>query len=571
VPTPGTLSTPVSPAPGAIWYVEMKGERTGPYPWALIVELVALGALTCDDKLGTALEPAMPRVAEFLPLLPTLQLARASAAHASEPPRMAASPSRASSATPYGRRAGFIGGGIWAISAITYLILSALSWPGILDGLLLARLQAFGALFLSLFGAVMLAGLWRSLKGRNTRGAGCIRIGSASLAFMVLLLLLSMASNAPALFLTAIGHDPMGSGTVHLTADGELELKGAFSAGVAAQAQALLVSHPAVKTLHLNSPGGWVREGVLLATVVQSHHLATDSNTGCYSACIIAYLSGSPRRLHPEARLGFHSSSGLGTDAFYLHAANDEVAQRLRNLGVAETFIDRALTTPASALWTPDPAELVANHLVDEVSTDYFADSGEALDRMAVSALRQEAAYPFLAIFSAQDGRRFSSFDHSLRLSLRRSATAAELDRQIGEFEQSIKSDRLARVEDSAAAQAASSLYQAADQQAQYDPAQCVNTLTNLVSALNWSHQGTLTLGAIVNRLLQSPSRSADAAPAQALREAESDASLLLAAEKPAEQCHALLRLYQQTLTDPALGARLVRVLNPQLFPSGSK
>ena len=545
----------------------MKGERAGPYPWALIVELVALGALKNNDKLGTALEPEMPRVDEFPPLLAALENASGRAALV----RPRANVSNGNSVTLYGRWAGFVGAGVWAISAIAYLILSALSWPGILDGLLLARLQVFGSVLLTLFGAAALAGLWRSLKGRNTRGAGAIRIVSASLAFMVLLLLLSLTTNAPALFLTAIGHDPMGSGTVHVTADGELELKGAFSAGVAAQAEALLVNHPAIKRLHLNSPGGWVREGVLLAAVVESHHLATDSNTGCYSACILAYLAGSPRRLHPEARLGFHSSSGLGTDAFYLHAANDEVARRLRNLGVTDDFIERAMTTPASALWTPDPSDLVANHLVDEVTTSYFSDSGETLDRMAASARRQEAAYPFLALVSARDANRFLAFDHSLRLALRRSATAAELDQLIGEFEQRVKSDNLGLIEDSAAAETAYLLYLAADEQAQYDPAQCVNTLTNRVPALNWSHQGTLAMATLVNRLLQSPLKLVGDSQGEGLRRTQADASFLLSPEKPAEQCRTLLRLYQQTRADPALSARLVRALNPQSFSPGSK
>jgi hypothetical protein len=429
MPLPGANDQPASCTAAPLWFFEIDGQRAGPYRWALIVELVKLHGLTAQDKLGSTHELELRSVSEFPGLVALL-------ADPDAPQNLVSPAGTSMSAVHRALCLGF--GALWIFASFSYLTLSALSWPGVIDGVLLTRIQAFGLILFALSGGTLLPALWCALRGRNTKAAGLMRVVAASCGFAIFLLLVTLTSNAPDIFLTAIGRDPMGRAEVHVTADGQLELKGPFAAGAAKQVATLLAVHRGVHTLHLNSPGGWVREGVTLANIVEQHGLATDSNTGCYSACVIAYLAGSPRTLHPEARLGFHSSSGTSTDSVYLREANQEVAGRLAKLGAPAKFIEKAVNTPATSLWTPDPAILLADHLIDAISRQGFADAGESLDLMAGAATLKESAYPFLKTFRHAEPAKFAAFDTSLRLALRRAAEDSELDAIIADLKQHV-------------------------------------------------------------------------------------------------------------------------------------
>jgi hypothetical protein len=114
-------------------------------------------------------------------------------------------------------------------------------------------------------------------------------------------------------------------------------------------------------------------------------------------------------------------------DPFFIKIINDGMAKQLREVGATEVFVKRAVSTPASDLWMPSTADLVINHLVDEVTTRGFSDSGEGLNEFDARVRTITASHPFVQHLAATDPIRYASFEKSLRLAMRRRAPETEL------------------------------------------------------------------------------------------------------------------------------------------------
>ena len=70
----------------------------------------------------------------------------------------------------------------------------------------------------------------------------------------------------------AAGHQLGPTFVIEVLADGKsIRLSGGINDGAAKQLSKALELAPAVKTVLLTSTGGWVREGALLAKVIESH------------------------------------------------------------------------------------------------------------------------------------------------------------------------------------------------------------------------------------------------------------------------------------------------------------
>jgi len=140
-----------------------------------------------------------------------------------------------------------------------------------------------------------------------------------------------------------------------------LTLSGEYQYGIAAAFAAALEQHPDVHTIELAGPGGLSREGFAIADAIAARNLATHAVGDCESACTIAYLAGRERTLAPDARLGFHSS--WSPVALYDGDDSDIVAH-LRHRGVAHDFVRKADDVPATDMWYPTNAELLAAHVI---------------------------------------------------------------------------------------------------------------------------------------------------------------------------------------------------------------
>jgi hypothetical protein len=291
-----------------------------------------------------------------------------------------------------------------------------------------------------------------------------------------------------------------------LAAGTELEVRGVLGAGTASRLARALAENPRVRFVHLNSTGGWVTEGALLAKLIRAHKLGTYSATGCYSACVLAFIAGSPRVLNPEARLGLHSTFGEGMDPVFIARLNEDYQDALRRAGASEEFVRQATASAPTDLWMPEPAELTVNHVLDRLSPDGLAPSGEALTELAAPAARFEDQYSFIQLVARTDPARFAQLDRAIRLALRRGAQPLDLEQYATDLAAEIEVRRFPTVADEALQDYARELRSAAQQFAESRPSQCVAILgRNRHDLAQRSNAALHGIDPALNRLLAAP------------------------------------------------------------------
>jgi hypothetical protein len=465
-----TVTGPPKEAPR--WYLDVRDRRAGPYDWTVILELARTGGLAADDRLWSPDMTAWTRVDEFS------ELAAVIAGECATTSPVSATGRRDSPRVRLALAAGLT----WTVVAFAFVTLSMSNWPGFQDGLLIARLQTIGQLIVLALGIGALPAVWRATRSADDLESGllrgALRIFAAGTAFFLALITLSAFINARDLFYVAIGDDPLGQAEIRLLPGGkELEVRGPLGAGIASRLARALADHPGIRFVHLNSPGGWVSEGEFMANLIRAHKLGTYTSTGCHSACVLAFVAGSPRLLNPEARIGLHSVSGEGMDPFLIGKVNETYQADLRRMGASESFITRATLAPPTQLWMPGPSELTANHVVDRVSAEGLAESGESLKLLAAEAANIEAGYAFIQLLAQTDPARFTKLDRSIRLALRRGVEESDLEYYPAELAAEIEVRRLPAVSDDTAATYAQGLRLAARQFSPQEPQQCVAIL----------------------------------------------------------------------------------------------
>jgi hypothetical protein len=159
----------------------------------------------------------------------------------------------------------------------------------------------------------------------------------------------------------------------------------------------VLKSAPAVRTVHLGSPGGIVLEGFLMSALVRERKLNTYVETFCSSSCTQVLVAGADRAAAPLAKIGFHASASVEEDDAETPAVpdtplfksndknqgpvtpvqpasppdeNDDLIFKSSFVrsGVAQDFITRAFTTPHTDMWYPSSAEMVTARILTRTS-----------------------------------------------------------------------------------------------------------------------------------------------------------------------------------------------------------
>lgn len=157
----------------------------------------------------------------------------------------------------------------------------------------------------------------------------------------------------------------------------EIEITGGIKYGLTDDLLTLMKASPRVATLHLNSVGGRVGEAMRLNKVIRDAGLTTYVSDMCASACTLAFAGGVERWIAPDARLGFHAAALPGFSSVESGAANGIQSAVLVRSGFDKAFVDKAVATPNSSLWTPTLKELQDAHAVTDVADgSQFAASG---------------------------------------------------------------------------------------------------------------------------------------------------------------------------------------------------
>ena len=136
---------------------------------------------------------------------------------------------------------------------------------------------------------------------------------------------------------------------------GRLVLRGEIGFGSYRALQKALAIKPKLTLIQVESPGGYVIEGMAMAKLIQASGLDTVSMEKCASACTFLLAAGNERYLGPSARIGFHRSGIFGRPPSSGWTQTEyRIADFYRNRGSNQDFIKQALDTPSNRIWVPD-------------------------------------------------------------------------------------------------------------------------------------------------------------------------------------------------------------------------
>jgi uncharacterized protein DUF4339 len=157
----------------------------------------------------------------------------------------------------------------------------------------------------------------------------------------------------------------------------EIEISGGFKYGLNNDFARLLDASPQMKVVHLNSIGGRLGEAEALFNTIKSRKLITYTSEQCASACTLAFLAGRERWISESGKLGFHGPTFPGLTEPELRELAADWKLQMLSVGVSPDFVARALSTPNTSMWQPDPGELLKAHVITGVANrDQFAMSG---------------------------------------------------------------------------------------------------------------------------------------------------------------------------------------------------
>ena len=108
-----------------------------------------------------------------------------------------------------------------------------------------------------------------------------------------------------------------------------------------------------IDVVSLNSTGGQLGEGALIAAAIKTSRLATRVEDGalCASACFLAFAAGEPRTAHPNAYIGIHrAADNDGRENYKSREATRAMVEFARQLGVPSTITDKMGGTPSDSL-----------------------------------------------------------------------------------------------------------------------------------------------------------------------------------------------------------------------------
>jgi hypothetical protein len=149
----------------------------------------------------------------------------------------------------------------------------------------------------------------------------------------------------------ALLEEPLRNGHVILHLTGRIDSKDAAS--FAAAVGRLTAAGKRIDVVSLNSTGGQLGEGALIAAVIQASRLATRVEDGslCASACFLAFAAGEPRTAHPNAYIGVHKAADNdGCETYKSREATRAMVEFARQLGVPSTITDKMGRTPSDSL-----------------------------------------------------------------------------------------------------------------------------------------------------------------------------------------------------------------------------
>lgn len=143
---------------------------------------------------------------------------------------------------------------------------------------------------------------------------------------------------------------------------GRIVVRGEIGFGSYRALENALRMKPKLTLVEIESPGGYVYEGLAMARLIEQNKMDTVSLGVCASACTLLLAAGQERYLGKDALIGFHRSGSyrvLNTGPW--SSTDSQIATYYRSRNTQEDFIRRALDTPFSGIWIPEHWEMFAS------------------------------------------------------------------------------------------------------------------------------------------------------------------------------------------------------------------
>ncbi len=158
------------------------------------------------------------------------------------------------------------------------------------------------------------------------------------------------------------------SGFKHQRRGQTLRISGTISFNLPLFLEKTLSEHQEINRLHIESSGGYLIPAHQIIKLVTQRKLDTYVGKSCLSACSIIFLAGNKRIISKTARLGFHQPHSplipMLRRADYFRKEYNFMKSR----NIPDSFISRALGTPATTLWFPTHKELIVSGYVTHIT-----------------------------------------------------------------------------------------------------------------------------------------------------------------------------------------------------------
>lgn len=140
---------------------------------------------------------------------------------------------------------------------------------------------------------------------------------------------------------------------------GRIVARGPMEFGSAEALQQVLDQNPRYTLIEIDSPGGFVIEGIRMADIVAARKMDTVVMSKCASACTLLLVVGKDRYLAPNALVGFHRSGRkhLLEDRGWSET-DQRIADHYRSYGAAPDFVTQALQEPMFRIWWAPHADM---------------------------------------------------------------------------------------------------------------------------------------------------------------------------------------------------------------------
>ena len=152
-----------------------------------------------------------------------------------------------------------------------------------------------------------------------------------------------------------------------------LRISGTLSLNTPQKLESLLEKNKSISTLALDSGGGLLTSGLVIAKIVKKHGLRTRAENQCNSACTFILFASPHPTAYANSIIGFHRArSAVGSDTQNLSRdAQGQVEWLFRShykwVGFPKRFIEKILSTPNKGLHVFSKEDLIRANLLKAI------------------------------------------------------------------------------------------------------------------------------------------------------------------------------------------------------------